>query len=650
MRDMKRCLSVVFMWIAMSQFSIAQSSDPVLFTIKSLGDECFEEVRKSEFEYIYHKNNSNVAVEKKSLDEYLQLFIDFKLKVMDAKLMWIDRAESYKKELLTYEAQLTLPFLRDTLKEEELAREAYDRDAYDVYASHILVSLEGKNENDTAEAYAKINTIYGELQKGVPFSDLAKKYSDCPSRRDGGSLGIIRPFSTVYPFESAVYATKVGAFSKPFRTKFGYHVVMVTDKKPHLRDVRFSQIMLDDSIAQKDGFADKLCEQLNSGKVKFVDMVKKYSVDTASAKNNGDVGYLSSLPYIPPFFADHLRQIGTTGKYVVLKSFVTTHIVVLTEVVGNKPYDEVRSEYVAKVAKNDRGDLMMGDVVERMKQKYGLRVYESGVEPFYKLLVVSGSDESHAEYWKLTEPLYEFNGNVYSQEAYLPSFRETRYYYHAGDSLTPKQFVDQQLDKYFRDLCWETQKNELKQRNSDYRNLLKEYSDGLLLFEASSRKVWNKAAKDKEGLETYFKENKSKYKWSAPKYKGCVIRCADKQTLNKVKKMLPELATDSVSRVLYREFNKDGKTLVKVEKGLFSEGANDVVDRDVFKKQVELKGEGFPFVTVKGKTLSEPESYLDVKGPLTADYQNYLESKWVDDLRTRHEVKIFNNVLKMIHE
>lgn len=647
---MKRCLSVVFMWAAMSQFLIAQNGDPVLFTVKSLGEECFEEVRKSEFEYIYHKNNSNVAVEKKSLDEYLQLFIDFKLKVLDAKLMWIDRSESYKRELLTYEAQLTLPFLRDTLKEEELAREAYDRDAYDVYASHILVSLEGKSEGDTAEAYAKINTIYGELQKGASFSELAKKYSDCPSRRDGGKLGIVRPFSTVYPFESAVYATEVGAFSKPFRTKFGYHVVMVTDKKPHLRDVRFSQIVLDDSIAQKDGFADKLCEQLNSGKVKFADMVKKYSIDTASVKKKGDMGYLSSLTYIPPYFAEYIKQIGMTGKYVVLKSFVTTHIVVLTDMIGSKPYDEVRSEYIARISKSDRGDLMMGDVVERMKQKYGLRVYDSGVEPFYRLVGVTDVDELQTEYRKLTEPLYEFNGNVYSQETYLPSFKETRWSYKPSDTLTPKQFVDRQMNKYFRDLCWETAKEDLKQSNSDYRNLLKEYSDGLLLFEASSRKVWNKAAKDKEGLEKYFTENKSKYKWSAPRYKGCVIRCADKQTLDKVKKMLPKLATDSVARVLYREFNKDGKTLVKVEKGLFQEGANDVVDRDIFKKQVELRGEGFPFVTVKGKTISEPESYLDVKGPLTADYQNYLEAKWVDELRTRHEVKVFNNVLKMIHE
>lgn len=649
MRDMKRCVGVVLMWAVFSQLVVAQNVDPVLLTMKSLGDEHLEEVTKSEFEYIYRKNNNSFSSEKKSLDEYLQLFIDFKLKVLDAKLMWIDKSESYKRELATYEAQLTLPYLRDTLREEELAREAYDRDAYDISASHILVSLEGK-EKDTAAAYAKINEIYDQLKMGASFRDLAMKYSDCPSKRDGGNLGIVRPFATVYPFENAVYSTEVGSFSQPFRTKFGYHIVLVTDKKPHFRDVRYSQLVLDDSVAVKDDFANKLCEQLNTKKVKFADAVKKYSIDTASVDKNGDVGYLSNQPYIPPFFADQLRQIGKVGKYVVLKSFVTTYIVVLTDAVGNKPYDEVRNDYRTRVSKSDRGDLLLGDVVDRMKQKYGLRVFESNVEPFYKLLEMGGGEDLQLEYRKLTEPLYEFNGNVYSQEAYLPSFKESRRSYKKNDTLSAKQYVDRHLAEYLKELCWNTEKEELKARNSDYRNLLKEYSDGLLLFEASSRKVWNKAAKDKEGISQFFEENKSKYVWSAPKYKGVVIYCLDKQTLDKVNKILPKLAVDSVPAVLNREFNKDGKKLVKMERGLFQEGANDVVDRTVFKKQGKKPQGEFSFTTVKGKLLTAPESYVDVKGPITADYQNYLEKKWVEDLRERHEIHVFNNVLNMIHE
>ncbi len=650
MRDMKRCLIVVFMWIVGAQFLTAQNTDPVLFTVKSLGDEYLEEVTKSEFEYIYRKNNSNSTVEKKSLKEYLQLFIDFKLKVMDAKLMWLDRSESYKRELATYEAQLTLPYMRDSLMEEELAREAYDRAAYDVYASHILVSMEGKDDQDTAAAFAKINDIYGQLEKGASFSELAKKYSDCPSKRDGGDLGVVGPFVTVYPFENAVYATKVGSYSKPFRTRFGYHIVKVTNKKPHVVDVRYSQIVLDDSVAMKDGFADKLCEQLNAGKVKFADMVKKYSIDTASVKKKGDAGYLSDQPYIPPYFSTMLLQIGQTGKYVVLKSFVTTYIVVLKELIGNKPYNEVRNEYRAKVAKSDRGNLLTGNVDERLKQKYGFKLYESGVEPFYRLLSVTDADELMTEYRKLTEPMYEFNGNVYSQEVFLPSFRDYRRSYKIRDTIPAKQYLDSRIAEYVRDLCWEAEKSDLRARNSDYRNLLKEYSDGLLLFEVSSQKVWNKAAKDKEGLARYFTENRSQYKWAAPKYKGVAIRCVDKQTLDKVNKLLPKLALDSVPKVLNREFNKDGKTLVRVEKGLFAEGANTVVDRLVFKKKDARPDDDASFCTVKGDLLSAPESYMDVKGPLTADYQNYLETKWVSDLRDRNEVHVFNNVLDMIHE
>lgn len=651
MRDMKRCISVVLMWMAWSQVTLAQNTDPVLFTMKSLGDEYIEEVTKSEFEYIYRKNNSNLATEKKSLDEYLQLFVDFKLKVLDAKLMWIDRSESYKRELSTYEAQLTLPYLRDTLKEEELAREAYDRDAYDVSASHILVALD-ENATDTAKAFAKINDVYNQLKNGASFREMAQKYSDCPSKRDGGSLGIVRPFTTVYPFENAVYNTAVGAISKPFRTKFGYHIVNVTKKAPHYSDVRFSQIVLDDSVAAKNDFANKLCEQLNAKKVKFADAVKKYSIDSLTRVKDGDAGWLSSMPYIPPFYANQLCQIGEKGKYVVLKSFVTTNIVVLTDMVGNKPYDEVKKEYRARVAKGDRGELSVDNVVEKMKRDYGVKVFPEGVEPFYRMVEMKSNDDIHNEYRKLSEPLYSFDGNVYPQEDFLPVFKDERHQYKKSDTLSAKQFVDRSLDAFLKKKCWEKTKSDLKERNAEYRNLLKEYSDGLLLFEASSRKVWNKAAKDKEGLAKFFDENKSKYKWTAPKYKGVVIYCADKPTLTKVNKMLPKLDQDSVAIVLNREFNKDGKKLVKMERGLFQEGANAVVDCDIFKKEgVTLPSDGaFPFHTLKGKLLTAPESYMDVKGPLTADYQNYLERKWVEELRERHEVHIFNNVLNMIHE
>ena len=645
---MKHYIGVVLMWVLGTQLFAAQKSDPVLFTIKSLGDEYLEEVTKSEFEYIYRKNNSSLSTEKKSLDEYLQLFIDFKLKVMDAKMMMIDRSPSYKNELSTYEAQLTLPYLRDSVKAEELAREAYERDAYDVYASHILVSTEGKSENDTAEAFSKINEVYQKLKQGASFEEMAMKYSDCPSKRSGGSLGIVRPFATVYPFENAVYSTEVGKISAPFKTKFGYHVVLVTDKKPHLTDVRYSHIVLDDSIAYKDGFAEKLCEKLNAGKVKFSDMVKKYSVDTASVKRNGDEGYVSAQS-LPPFFSDRLRQIGEKGKYVIMHVFTTTHIVVLTDLVGNKPYEEVADEYRAKVAKSDRDDWVMGDVLERMKQKYGFKLYESGVEPFYRLLDLDDTEELHFAYRKLTEPMYEFNGNVYSQEVFLPSFRDYRLTYRK-DSMTAKQYLDKKIETYVRDLCWNETKARLKETNSDYRNLLKEYSDGLLLFEASSRKVWNKAAKDKIGLEKFFEENKTKYSWPAPKYKGVVIYCEDKQTLEKVNKMLPKIHQHSVMKVLSREFNKDGKNLVRMDRGIYAEGSNSVVDRLVFKKASKPADDLHPYVTVKGKLISAPETYMDVKGPVTADYQNYLEKEWVETLRERNKVHIFNNVLKMISE
>lgn len=663
--EMKRSLLLALFSAVLSQGVSAQDSDPVAFLING------EEVTKSQFEYIYHKNNSNNSIEKKSLEEYVDLFVNFKLKVAQAKDLWYDHSNSFKNEFEQYEAQLSLPYFRDTVEENLLLEEAYERNKYTLNVSHILVNL-APTELDTSAAYSKINDLYAQLTNGASFSELASANSDCASSKNGGLIGNITAFSTVYPFESVAYATPVGAISKPFRTNYGYHILKVNSKSFNVKDLSFSQILLSEDQKDVDKLAAKLCKKLNKNGSKFADYVKEYSVDQYSNTKEGKMGLLSENMYLPPFFVEKLKSVAKPDTFFVIKTMRGTHIVCINEIL-NPTFDELKAELKDKTAKSNRGITTKEDAIRKLKQRNGYLLYESSLPIFYDYIRTIDPETKNAIVRRLNEPLYEYRGITYPQEVFH-SYLSTIVKKVDVEKMKDNEvalYVNELFNQYVNDKIWEEECSILQKENPDYRNLLNEYRDGLLLFEISSSKVWNKAAKDKAGLTKYFEEHKSKYTWDSPRYKGCVVRCADQATLNKVNELLVKMPVketvgkgkmakttvkyvpmplDSVSVVLDRELNKDGVKKVKVVKGLFPKGANPDVDALAFekKKSSDDNNAEFPFVTVTGKMLNQPETFLDVKGPVTADYQNYLEEQWILDLHDRYPVKKFKSVINTI--
>lgn len=666
---MKRFIFVAAVAFALSQSLLSQTTDPVAFLING------EEVTKSEFEYIYRKNNSSTALEKKSLQEYVDLFVNFKLKVAQAKDLWYDHSKSFLREYELYENQLTFPYLRDSLLEERLLREAYERSAYKVGVSHILIALD-ENSEDTSAAYSKINDIYEQLKKGASFEALAMANSDCPSKRDGGAIGFIAPFSTVYSFENVAYNTPVGGISKPFRTRFGYHVLKVNDKQLDIKDIKFSQILLSVNDPKSEKLAEKICAQLRKGKIGFSEAAKKYSLDEKTRDNGGNVGYISEYQSYDPTLIQRLKSMGSEGSYQWFKTDQGIQILTIDEIISTPSYEEMLPALKEKLSKSDRGENSVNDLIARLKFEHNLNVYEENFEPMYEYVTLGSADstkESRDSLRRLmTEPLFEYRGNVYSQKAFYPAFIKliNTTYRDVIDKESARQLVDSTFRSYIDHFVWDTELTRLKKENPDYRNLLNEYRDGLLLFDISSKKVWTRAAKDDAGLERYFNENKSKYTWDAPRYKGAVIKCADKATLDKViymisnyvplsaanvkgkKKVQPQpIPYDSINVVLDREFNKDGKILVKISKGVYAKGMNPVVDQMAFdKKDISMTDGDFPYVTCTGKIIAAPESPSDIKGPLTADYQNYLEEKWVEELHNRYPVVKYQAVINSIEE
>ncbi|MDH5603237.1 MAG: peptidyl-prolyl cis-trans isomerase, partial [Cyclobacteriaceae bacterium] len=223
-------------------FPIALFAQDILFTIDH------KPVYSEEFIHVYRKNNINNkdAFSKKDIDEYLTLFINFKLRVHEAYQQKLDTIISLNNEYESYKEQLRKPYLTDQKVTDALLKEAYDRYKFDIKASHILIRVSpNANPDDTLKAYQKIQDIRNMATSGKSFSDLARQYSEDPGgRENGGELGYFSALQMVYPFETAAYNTSVGEISTPVRTRFGYHLIKIEDKKLSAGKIQVAHIMI----------------------------------------------------------------------------------------------------------------------------------------------------------------------------------------------------------------------------------------------------------------------------------------------------------------------------------------------------------------------------------------------------------------------
>ncbi len=624
------------------------AQDPILMNVAGT------DIPKSEFEYIYKKNNAAAAMDKKKLSEYVDLFVNYKLKVAEAKVQDYDSHESYLAELEKYENQLIVPYLRDEETEHQLLLEAFERKKTSVLASHILVKVEAGE--DTVEAWNKINSIYKELKDGKDFAAAAKEYSDCPSKTNGGSLGYVNVFSTVYEFENAAYSTPVGSFSKPFRTEFGYHIVKVFEHKPNYKDRKVAQILVKNTRQNYTQRVDSLYEMARGG-ADFSKLAAEFSDDRTTAEKGGVLGFVGQGIY-PPQFESAVGRLTNVGDVSKTGTAFGVHIIKLLEVTPYTSVDDCKEELENKLKKSSRYIMSNQVYEEKMKDKYGVEVYEDALGIFEKLMNMSETERRSV--YNYDAPLYTFQGNTYPQSDFLKFFNSRLGSFESAvksgkidlsnrkpNQLSKENFVRKTFDSYIYRKMVAAERDYLMATNVDFRNLETEYSDGLLLFEISSEKVWNKAAADTAGLQRFFAEHKGNYTWKAPKFKGVVVLCQTQKIAGEVEKILNENTLEEAKDSIRNHYNHDGKKEVKITSGLVAKGSNAAVDYKVF-NEGEYKNDAYPFVAVRGAVLSAPQSYEDVKGLVTADYQNFLEEEWVKSLRAKYTVKIYQDVLNTI--
>jgi len=644
---MKRSVFSLVAFFALSTSFFAQSTDPVLMTING------KPILKSEFEYIYNKNNTNNSLDKKTLEEYVDLFVNFKLKVEEAKAQGIDTTASFVTELSGYRSQLTKPYLTDTKVDDDLLREAYNRSREDIDVSHILIRVEANaTPADTLKAWNSINAIYKRVQK-EDFSKVAKEVSEDQSvKENDGHIGWISAFRTVYPFETVAYNTPVGTISKPVRTAFGYHVLKVLGRRNTMGEVLVSHIMIftskGDEASNKKAKAtiDSIYQRVVAGD-DFGTLAKNHSQDKGSSVKNGELPWFGAGRMVPEFenAAFALKNVGEYSKPI--QSAYGWHIIKLIDKKGLAPYEELKADLERKVKRDERANRGQQAFIAKLKADYDYKQNTASVLELSKLLTGRTLADSifKVQAAKLEKPLFSFATKEYTQADFAKYLLKNS----ATEKKNSAEIINDKLKTYSEAELLAYEDKQLEKKYDDFRFLMQEYHDGILLFEVSNKEVWDKASKDTEGLDKYFKAHKEDYTWEKPHYKGRIISCKDKETFSSAKFIVKKSDNDSIDKYLRIRLN-DSIQYVKIEKGLYVQGENKAVDKFVFKtKDKFVPGTDYPFVFVTGKLLKNtPEDYTDVRGLVTADYQEYLEKEWIKTLRSKYPVTVDQNILKTV--
>jgi len=612
-----------------------------------------QNISKEEFIRLYEKNRTNLSNgEITSVDNYLDLFINFKLKVLDAKSHGIDTTKSFINEFEGYKEQLAKPYLIDKEKQGQLVKEAYERMQYEVRASHILIKLNpDATPADTVEAYNKAMEIRRRIMNGENFEVVARGSSDDPSvKNNGGDLGYFTVFQMVYPFETAAYTTRVNDVSMPVRTRFGYHIVKVTDKRQAQGEVKVAHIMLavpresgPEVEKQKKQLINEIYHKIKQGN-DFAQLAMEYSDDKGSGRNGGELPWFGVGRMVPEFekAAFELKANGEVSMPV--RTGFGWHIVKRIDRKEILPFDNVKNDIANKVAKDQRAEKARESFIEKLKTDYNFTENEENIPVHY--------DTIQQQY--ILNPKYisfkgDFNGVLFSiLDKNIKEKEYANYIEHLfeGKEVSPYQFY-LGYNSFKEKKILEIEESLLETKYPEYKYLLMEYHDGMLLFEITDQMVWSKAMRDTLGMQEYYKENRKKYMWDE-RWEGTIFLCSDKATYDKVEKIISKRSYGKTitERDLLDKVNEQS-TVLRIEKGLFNKGDNQWVDYLIWNKEPTEKGKNF--VLYKGEKISpKVKSLEEAKGQVISDYQDYLEKLWVEGLRSKHNILVNDSVLSEI--
>ncbi len=650
---MKKILLLTILTISTNLLHLfANQADTILLTIDD------EKISKAEFLRIYNKNNENVY-DSKTIDEYMDLFINFKLKVIEAERLGLDKTHSFITEFSGYKKQLEEPYLALKNIDDSLLSEAYSRLQQEVNVSHILIQCNlDQSPEDTLIAYNKALEIRDRIIKGEDFKVIARATSDDPSvKQNGGNLGYFTALQLVYPFECAAYTLPIGEISMPVRTKFGYHIMVVNDKRKAQGEVKIAHIMVavsenvsEDSLQKAKDKAEKIYQKILAGE-DFGMLAAKYSDDKRSGRRKGELSWFGIGKMVPEFeeAAFALENIGDISG--IVQSRYGFHILKLLDKKGIEPLEKIKDKLLKKIEKDTRSQMKDIAFINYLKQEYNFEEDSAAKAELFSAIdtnIYSGNlflDNKH-----FSKTLVKFDTVELNQ---MDFFNEIAEHGMKGNKKLPiPVFLDREYTKYISTSLKEFERSRLSDKYPDFKYLLEEYHDGILLFEITDSLVWSKAVKDTIGLKNFYEENKSNYIWGervlATKY-----FCNDMETAENIKAFIDKNLKKNkkiTDADLKAKFNKDTLLLTTNTKK-YARSQDLIIDSLEWKigfSNIIKDKKDIYIVAINEILKPEIKSLNEARGLIIADYQNYLEEKWITVLRNKYNITVNKEVLESI--
>ncbi|MGE0588266.1 MAG: peptidylprolyl isomerase [Cyclobacteriaceae bacterium] len=609
-------------------FSQQKATSLVLFTVDS------KPVDVDEFVYLYKKNHQGREEEftKEKIEEYLTLFINFKLKVTEAESRGMGNTESFKTELNGYKAELRKPFVAEEDALDKLVKEAYDRMNEEVKASHILISIKGDaSPKDTLEAYNKAIEIRERVMKGEDFGTLAQEFSSDPSAKsNGGDLGYFTALQMVYPFEEAAFKTEVGKVSNPVKTRFGYHIIKVVDRRPSSGEIEVSHILVRGS--ENKNRIDEAYQKILRGE-DWTKVCKEYSEDPGTKDNGGRLrpfgkGALASAPRFEEV-AFSLREPGAVSS--PFQTSFGWHIVRMEKKIPVPAFSELEPALKRRVARDERMTISNAKEDERRKKKLNFKE-SAELDKYLSRLMDSTITK---EGWKptsdvdLSAELFEMNSRKYSLADFVTFVERS----HTSTKESPTTYVNRLYDSYVNKVLSNEEDIQLQRENPEYKSLVNEYREGILLFSIMEQEVWNKASNDSLGQVTYYQSHLDQYK-AGDRVEAKIFATQDRQFRDQVKQKIAQGDT------LKSEDLKKFKSITNSR--AYEKGEHPAIDRVnwVIGLQ-EAEADGMYYL-VEISSLVPPgtKKFEEVRASVISDFQDALEKKWIATLRAKYPVRV----------
>ena len=624
-----------------------------------------EEVSAADFQHVFLKNNRDSVITEAALNEYMELFINFKLKVQAAEALGMDTIETFQRELAGYRTQLARPYLTNNDLLQDLVKQAWERQQEEVRARHILVSCGAEaSAADTLKAYKRALAMRKRVENGEDFQKVAqsKGGSDDPSVRDnGGDLGWFSAFQMIYSFEDAAYNTPVGSLSDIVRTRYGYHVLEVTGRRDARGEIRTAHIMIrtkegasEDEAAQSESRIGQVYDLLQNG-LPWEELAMKMSEDATTSGKGGELPWFGTGKMVEEF---ENAAFGLKADEAISRPFQTSygwHIVKRLEYRAPLDFEASKRELQKRVGRDSRSELTRTSFLQNLKVEYGFTAntaaltsvkryaarQDSVFHPNHELKIDRSSDRN-----KTLVTLAGQTATVQDFADYLNKAKIRNLEKATGE------VIDEQFQIWSEKLMLDYEDTQLEAKHNDFRLLMEEYHDGILLFELTDEKVWSRAVKDTAGLETFHVAHRNDFMWG-PRAEVTIFTCANDKVVKATKKAIKK-GKDLVA--FQREANAENSTAVRMESGLFSEGENNWADQILAENAAgtlatgtaSYEGAGGETIVVYIQDLrdAEPKTLMEARGQVIAAYQDFLEAAWIEELRANTTVEINRDLLQ----